>query len=194
MERLGRIVRFIRKTRMTTIVITLPQFFDGEAERIAQLLHQGNVNLLHVRKPHSSREALEKLIQAIPQDLHQRLVLHDYHELALQYQLRGIHLNSRNPLPPDGWTGKTSISCHSLDELAEKKKQPFAYLSLSPIFDSISKQGYKVAFSAQELEQACLDGIIDHRVMALGGITFDRLHIIEKMGFGGAMILGDAWK
>ena len=30
--------------------------------------------------------------------------------------------------------------------------------------------------------------------MALGGITFDRLHIIEKMGFGGAMILGDAWK
>ena len=80
------------------------------------------------------------------------------------------------------------------DELAEKKRQPFTYLSLSPIFDSISKQGYHSAFTAEDIAKAYEEGIIDHRVMALGGITFDKLQLVKQMGFGGAMILGDAWK
>ena len=116
-----------------TIVITLPHFFDGEAERIAQLLRRGDIVLIHLRKPQANRDELEALIRAIPEELHQRLVLHDHHTLALSYQLRGIHLNSRNPVPPDGWKGQLSISCHSIEELAEKKRQPFTYLSLSPI-------------------------------------------------------------
>ena len=71
---------------------------------------------------------------------------------------------------------------------------PYVYMSLSPIFDSISKKGYKAAFSAAELEEARLRGIIDQRVMALGGVTFDKINEVKRMGFGGAMILGDAWK
>jgi thiamine-phosphate pyrophosphorylase len=121
-------------------------------------------------------------------------VVHDHHKLAPAYGLRGIHLNSRHPEPPADWTGALSISCHSLAELAERKRQPFAYLSLSPIFDSISKQGYRAAFTAEELAQAREEGIIDRRVMALGGVTFNRLNLVQQMGFGGAMILGDAWK
>jgi len=30
--------------------------------------------------------------------------------------------------------------------------------------------------------------------MALGGVTFDKINDVLKMGFGGGMILGDAWK
>ena len=177
-----------------TIVITLPHFFDGEAERIVQLLRRGDIDLIHLRKPQATRQELEALIRAIPAELHQRLVLHDHHTLALTYPLRGIHLNSRNPLPPEGWKGQLSISCHSIEELAEKKCHPFTSLSLSPIFDSISKQGYHSAFTAEDIARAHKEGIIDHRVMALGGITFDKLPLIKQMGFGGAMILGDAWK
>ena len=177
-----------------TIVITLPHFFDGEAERIVQLLRRGDIDLIHLRKPQATRQELEALIRDIPAELHQRLVLHDHHTLALTYPLGGIHLNSRNPLPPEGWKGQLSISCHSIEELAEKKCHPFTYLSLSPIFDSISKQGYHSAFTAEDIARAHKEGIIDHRVMALGGITFDKLPLIKQMGFGGAMILGDAWK
>ena len=32
------------------------------------------------------------------------------------------------------------------------------------------------------------------RVMALGGVTFARVDEVLQMGFGGAMILGDAWR
>ena len=43
-----------------TIVITLPYFFDGEAEQIVQLLHS-SVDLIHIRKPESKAEEVEKL-------------------------------------------------------------------------------------------------------------------------------------
>ena len=46
----------------------------------------------------------------------------------------------------------------------------------------------------EEIEKAHRDGIIDNKVMALGGVTFSRLEEVANMGFGGAMILGDAWK
>lgn len=175
-----------------TIVITLPNFFDGEAEQIVQFLHS-SIDLIHIRKPQAMADELEKLLQEIPAQYYNRLVLHDHHELAAKYHLYGIHLNSRNPLPPKSWKGSVSRSCHSLEEVKEWKKI-CDYVSLSPIFDSISKQGYHAAFSKEELARAKEEGIIDHKVLALGGVTFNHIDDVLRMGFGGGMILGDAWK
>ena len=176
------------------IVITRPDFFDGEAERIVQLLSRADVDLMHIRKPQASVAAIRRLLQQLPPASYGRLVLHDHHELATDFGLHGVHLNSRYPAPPQGWRGAVSISCHSLDELARCRKEPYAYMSLSPIFDSISKQGYRSAFSMETLREAHRQGIIDRRVMALGGVTFDKVSMVMEMGFGGAMILGDAWR
>lgn len=175
-----------------TIVITLPYFFDGEAEQIVQLLHS-SVDLIHIRKPESKAEELERLIMSIPSEYYPRLVLHDHHELAMKYHLHGVHLNGRNPQPPQGWEGSVSKSCHSLEEVKEWKGK-CDYVSLSPIFDSISKQGYHAAFSSTEIEEASRQGIIDKKVLALGGVTFNKIDDVLRMGFGGGMILGDAWK
>ena len=174
------------------IVITLPYFFDGEAEQIVQLLHS-SVDLIHIRKPESKAEEMERLIESIPSEYYNRLALHDHHELAVKYHLYGVHLNGRNPEPPQGWQGSVSKSCHSLEEV-KKWKERCDYVSLSPIFDSISKQGYRAAFTASEIEEAKRAGIIDQKVMALGGVTFDKIDEVLRMGFGGGMILGDAWK
>lgn len=175
-----------------TIVITLPHFFPGEATLIAQML-MGQVELIHIRKPKATAEEVERLIKEIPAWCRNRLVLHDHHELAQKYHLFGIHLNSRNPLPPTGWTGSISRSCHSLAEVEEWKAK-CDYVSLSPIYDSISKQGYHAAFTKDELSEAHHRGIIDEKVMALGGVTFGKIDEVMAMGFGGGMILGDAWK
>lgn len=173
------------------IVITLPEYIDGEAERIVQLLCR--VDLIHLRKPGSIIERLEQLINEIPTEYHNRLVLHDHHSLAVKYNLFGVHLNSRNPMPPVGWGGSISRSCHTLDELMEWKDR-CNYLSLSPIYDSISKQGYMSAFSHEMIRKAAAEGIIDRKVLALGGVTFNKIEEVRDLGFGGAMILGDAWK
>lgn len=68
------------------------------------------------------------------------------------------------------------------------------YVSLSPIFDSISKKGYKAAFTVKQIDEARKQGVIDHRVLALGGVTFNKIDDVLRMGFGGVMIMGDAWK
>ena len=87
------------------IIITKPEFFDGEAQRISKLLLEGTADLIHIRKPEASQHEVEQLLKAIPSVLYSRLVLHDCHQLALKYGLRGIHLNARNPQPPVGWQG-----------------------------------------------------------------------------------------
>lgn len=175
------------------IVITQPWFFAGEAEAIT-LMFQAGLERLHLRKPESSAEECRWVLDSIPQCYHKRIVLHEHFELLGEYDLCGVHLNRRNPKAPEGWGGHVSVSCHSIDELAERKKENYAYLSLSPIFDSISKTGYNAAFAEEELKTAREEGIIDERVMALGGICHDNVDEALGYGFGGVMVLGDAWR
>ncbi len=193
------------------IVITQPYLFPDEANAIVRLFEQRGIDLLHLRKPGLSEEQVESLLMALPCRYLSRITIHDHVRLAQKYGLGGIHLTSRVPDVPAGWQGRVSTSCHSLEELAQRKhegysvnmgseEQPklerrhFDYLSLSPIFDSISKQGYRAAFSYQQLSEAKAEGLIDQRVLALGGVTFDRMEEVSQMGFGGGMILGDAWR
>ena len=76
-------------------------------------------------------------------------------------------------------------SCHSLEEVCQYKNH-MDYVFLSPVFDSISKQGYRAAFSIETLEQA--RGIIDEKVFALGGVTLDKITILEQLHFGGIAV------
>lgn len=181
-----------------TIVLTLPTFFEGEAELITSLLLDGAkggqypVDLVHIRKPQATIDEVRGLLEQLPSRLYSQLVLHDHPTLASAYGLRGIHLNSRHPQPPQGFTGTVSRSCHSLEEVVAWKER-YDYVSLSPIFDSISKRGYLSAFTPSQIAEAHRVGVIDEKVMALGGVTFARLSEVSRMGFGGAMILGDAW-
>lgn len=197
---------------MMTIIITLPHFFEGEAEKIASFLVEGTADLVHIRKPGATEEDVERLIlqilAAVPDEsssVNSRLVIHDHYQLAVKYTLHGIHLNGRSTSVPvleaqpnyalsiTHYALSISRSCHSLEELKAWKDR-CNYLSLSPIFDSISKKGYMSAFSEEEIRRAHQEGIIDQKVVALGGVTFDKLDKVKEMGFGGAMILGDAWK
>lgn len=185
------------------IVITLPTFIEHEAEAIVALFEQRGIDYLHLRKPEADEKDVEDLLKKIPARYYPLITMHDFHALAEKYHLGGIHLTGRHPDVPETWQGRVSTSCHSIEELSLRKaegyiikgeKRAFAYLSLSPIFDSISKQGYHAAFSMGQLDAAKQQGIIDQQVLALGGVTFSRLQEVSAMGFGGGMILGDAWK
>ena len=177
---------------MQIIVITRPDCFVHEAEDITQLFEVG-LEILHLRKPQSDRESVEALLRAIPAVYHSRIVLHDHFDLAAHYHLRGVHLNRRNPEPPKGHVGTVSRSCHTLEEV-QRYKDACDYLFLSPLYDSISKEGYGAAFSPEILEQAHQEGIVDEKVYALGGITCAHLPEIQHWGFGGAALLGDIWQ
>ena len=80
-----------------------------------------------------------------------------------------------------------------MEEVIERKPT-MNYVFLSPIFDSISKQGYRSAFDHATLKKAAHEGIIDHKVVALGGVTRQRISLLAEYGFGGAAMLGDIWR
>lgn len=174
---------------MKLIAITRPDFFEGEAEAINLLLANG-LERLHLRKPHAKTGEIEALLQQIPAVYHDRISLHDGHELATAYGIGGIHLNARHPVVPCGFGGRISRSCHSLEEV-RRYKDTCDYVFLSPIFDSISKAGYASAFSPDDLRAA--DKLIDSRVIALGGIDADKINTVRDWGFGGVAVLGSVW-
>ncbi|MDN5554604.1 thiamine phosphate synthase [Prevotella sp.] len=176
---------------MKIIVITTPNFIKGEESVIPHLLQLG-VDIVHIRKPSATREQLALLLDSLPKWCYDRLVVHDCLELANKYHLRGIHLNRRNHAIPDNFTGSLSMSCHSLEEV-EIKKDMADYVFLSPIFNSISKSGYNSAFSKEELHNAMKQGTIDHKVIALGGVSAVNIDTVKDLGFGGAALLGDIW-
>jgi thiamine-phosphate pyrophosphorylase len=176
---------------MKLVLITPPKFFVEEDQIITSLFEEG-LDILHLRKPGSAPMYSERLLTLIPKQYHKRIVTHDHFYLKEEYNLMGIHLNSRNPDVPLNYKGHVSCSCHSLEEVKQKKGH-FNYVFMSPVFDSVSKKEYLSNFTPEELKEASKHGIIDKRVIALGGITTDNIRTIKKYGFGGAAILGDIW-
>ena len=171
------------------IAVTVPYFYEGEAEAIARKLRSGEADYVHIRKPQSSAAEMAALLQAIPAELRSRLTLHDHFPLAEEYGAGGLHLNGRNPDLPPCWQRRVSRSCHSLREI----KKGVDYATLSPIFPSISKPGYSGNLDPEEVRRYLADG---HPVpvIALGGVTREALPALQAAGFDGAAMLADSWR
>ncbi|MDR0395242.1 MAG: thiamine phosphate synthase [Tannerella sp.] len=180
---------------MKLIVITAEPFFEGEPEAIRLLFKQG-LERLHIRKPYASFDETKRFVERIDAAFHPRIVLHDHYELAHIFRVKGIHLNSRNPsgsrvlFRAQGLT--ISRSCHSFEEI-ESCREEMDDVFLSPVFDSISKTGYKRRFTPEQLNDARNKGLINERVIALGGITAAGIPAVRAYGFGGVAVLGSLW-
>ena len=176
---------------MKIVVITTPYFHIDEIKCVTALFRAG-LELLHLRKPQSSIQDCARWLKGIPEEYVHRVVLHDHFRLVEDFNVKGVHLNGRNPNPPENWNGHVSRSCHSVDELIAFKER-CDYLFLSPIFDSISKEGYNSELTEETILTAKNEGFIDHKVYALGGMTATHLKMAREWGFGGAAFLGDVW-
>lgn len=171
--------------KFLTIVVTSPGDVDEEPDKIMCLLESG-VDFIHIRKPSWPIEKTGELISGIPGRLRHRLSLHDHFSLAADLSLGGVHLNSRNMVAPPGMN-RVSRSCHSVEEIL--KSENCDYVTLSPIFDSISKAGYRQAYDLENIEHH----IKGKHVVALGGVTPDTFPMLKEKGFFGAALLGYIW-
>lgn len=177
---------------MLLIAITLPYAIDEEVAIIRHLLADG-VDIIHLRKPDADISYCRGLLSQLSADERARIVIHDYWTLYEEFALRGIHLNRNVRTLPDQYRGSRSRSCHSFEEVVRYKNE-CDYLFLSPIFDSISKMGYSSAYSHDELQHAADEGIIDERVVALGGVTPDKISYLRSLGFGGVAMSGAIYR
>ena len=83
-----------------------------------------------------------------------------------------------------------STSFHTLSHLYNYDSL-YQYVFISPVFDSISKKGYRSAFKEIEIVKALNQTKYD--VIALGGITIDRISKARQLGFSGIAVLGAFW-
>ena len=176
---------------MKLIVVTAPTFFVEEDKIITALFEEG-LDILHLRKPETPAMYSERLLTLIPQKYHKRIITHEHFYLQEEFSLMGIHLNTRNPKEPHDYSGHISCTCHSLDEV-RNKKHFYDYLFLSPIYNCITKSGVTSGLHSRRVAASRKSKVIDSRVMALGGITPDNILEIKDYGFGGAVVMGDLW-
>lgn len=175
---------------MKLIVMTSSDFFVEEDKILSSLFEEG-LDLLHIRKPDSEPVYAERLLTLLPPDCHSRIVVHEHFYLKDEFGLGGIHLR-HGAAPPAGYRGQVSCSCHSLEEVKDMKGR-MNYVFLSPVFDSITSPERKAAFAPPQLMSARAKGIIDRKVMAVGGISVDNIAMAKDYGFGGVVVMGDLW-
>ncbi|MGN0310795.1 MAG: thiamine phosphate synthase, partial [Bacteroides sp.] len=80
----------------------------------------------------------------------------------------------------------------SLDEVKVKKRF-YDYVILYPVFDGISPSYMPAGFTPEQLRAAEKSHLIDSHVMALGGVCEKNIRTVKKLGFGGAVLMGDLW-
>lgn len=169
-----------------TIGVTSPEDIAQESYRINRLLDSGALDYIHIRKPSSELNDVRRLIEEIDFKYRSRIRLHGHFALTSDYNIAGVHLNSRCPVAPPT-ARQTTRSCHSIEELSFA--DCYEYVTLSPIFDSLSKPGYGSAFCINKLKPF-LKG---RRVVALGGVTPDKFVLLKQCGFIGGAMLGYLW-
>ena len=112
-------------------------------------------------------------------------------EVLLERWIIGFNIKWHNNILP--WPG----SAHSFEEL-EKTNANVCFLG--PVFDSISKFGYKSKFSHRELKKGIAAWKAfqkkenrSQKLFALGGVEAGNLSKLAKLGFDGAAVLGTVW-
>ncbi|WP_215226109.1 thiamine phosphate synthase [Echinicola shivajiensis] len=174
-------------------MITDPGHPEHEEESLIQFLDQG-LSRLHIRKPDWASIEIEKLVKSIPVEFYSKISLHGDLRMAEDLGLGGCHFKSNQEISASNL--RKSKSFHQLDELLNAENKELEYGFLSPIFDSISKQGYKAGFDHELLKK----WMIDHKsrlgfsIYALGGINRGKILSAREVGFDGAVIMGSIWK
>ncbi len=187
---------------MQLILLTPDNKMENEIACINQLFHQGLMRL-HLRKYQIAEEETRDYMHQIDSTYHSRIVIHSHFHLFQELGLGGIHLNShtRNDekameLINDIHPRYISTSFHSWQEI-EENEVDYSYVFISPVFDSISKQGYMAGIDLDELTRVKNNIASQNRycpsIIGLGGVGADNIKVLQEKGFNGGALLGAVW-
>lgn len=177
---------------MELILLSYPDFFKGETEIVSSLLDRYDFTF-HLRKPQASSQELVGYLDEIPEALHPKIVLHSDIESFSKFKLKGMHFpgTKRKLSMQLSKDVRKGTSCHSISEV-KSLDDTFDYVYLSPVFESISKQGYKGSLNMEEVKMF-LEENRQSKVYALGGIAAHNIGELEHLRFDGIAVLGAVW-
>ncbi|MBU2996548.1 thiamine phosphate synthase [Cellulophaga baltica] len=177
------------------IVVISPEKDVKNEIGILNQLFKAGLEYYHFRKPDKNLQQHCDYLNQVEEIYHNRIVLHCFHELINDFNLKGIHFQEqkrKDHIDNPGryfknlkMYGKTiSSSFHEPEELEDCYFE-FDYHLLSPVFNSISKVGYKGRIFD-------VNGI-DKTIIGMGGVNFKTIPEVLKLGYNGIGVLGGVW-
>lgn len=175
------------------VLLISPEEDIKDEINILHQLFEAGVEYFHLRKPNKSLKEHCEYLNQIDEKYHKNIVLHHFHELVVDYNLRGIHYQEakrqKTPLKSldtikNKYRVSISSSFHSTKTLLNCEFN-FNYHLLSPVFTSISKQNYAgKGFNVNHINKT---------VVGLGGVTANNLLKFTQLGYKGVGVLGSIW-
>lgn len=174
------------------IVLIAPENDLDNEITILNKLFEAGLNYYHFRKPHKNYEEHKAYLNQISERYHNRIIVHYFHELVNEFNLKGIHFQEQKRRDTHNIeqylsnykANSVSSSFHEPEEL-QQCEYLFDYHLLSPVFSSISKKGYEgKGFDVNH---------IDKKIVGMGGVKTDNLSEFTKLGFKGVGVLGGIW-
>jgi thiamine-phosphate pyrophosphorylase len=156
---------------------------------------QGGVRAVQLREPDMEARPLLELARqlcAVTARHGALLLVNDRIDVALACGASGVHLPShsfliedaRNLLGPDRLVG---VSTHHAHEVAAAKAAGADFAVFGPVFETPSKQAYGPPAGLEALASATR--ISDLPVLAIGGITADRVSDVIARGAAGVAVI-----
>ncbi|MCH6259027.1 thiamine phosphate synthase [Puniceicoccaceae bacterium K14] len=184
---------------MKIYAISPETFCETEADIVGALLDAG-LDAYHLRKPLATRPEVECFLKGLSEKRRSRIVLHEHHSLVNEWGLMGYHFKDRVRMESDRQAIASeaheskcmSRSLHCIEKI-DADVCEWDYVFLSPIFPSISKQGYASSWSDLALVDALGKVESNTRICALGGIDLQTASKARDLGFGGVVLHGALW-
>lgn len=178
------------------IVLSSPVPVADEARWINALFDAG-LEYFHLRKPGRDRAEIEALLRDIDPSYRNRIASHHHHALALDSGMKRLHFTEFMRQKVDHDDLQTlraqelilSASIHSHDDYPTLSDH-FEYTFISPVFDSLSKEGYTAQPGLLRLPATSRHV----KRIALGGIEANTCPEVSAAGFDGIAVLGAIWQ
>jgi len=159
---------------------------------------KGGVSDLQLREKDLSLKDLHSLAVVLRQMTARygaRLYINDRVDIALMVEADGVHL-PEDGMPPNEVKAcyphlLVGVSTHTLDKAKQAEQDGADFITFSPIFATPSKQEYGPPQGLEKLRTVCEE--VKLPVLALGGISKDRVSTVLKQGAHGVALISGIW-
>lgn len=182
---------------MKVIIISAPDTVENEASIINELFASG-LDCFHLRKPLWGTKQIAELVLQIKPEFYDRIAWHQSHQTAMAFDAKRLHFKEEDRkklksedlriLQESDYILSTSV--HHTEDAQELSG--FDYVLFGPVFDSISKTGYKGVFNDGEMMLHKENK--RHKIYAIGGVNHQNISEVKNMGFDGVALLGTIWQ
>jgi thiamine-phosphate pyrophosphorylase len=159
---------------------------------------KGGVRDLQLREknlPLRDLHSLAVVLRQMTERYGARLYINGRVDIALMVEADGVHL------PEDGLPANevkacyphllVGVSTHSLDSARQAEKDGADFITFSPIFATPSKKEYGPPQGLEKLRAVCKE--VPLPVLALGGISKDRVSTVLEEGAHGIALISGIW-